>query len=79
MLGLTFLFALGDYRVLASVTTLPFQDAVKQAKTRHRARAGRSRTTSTRPRASGTTKFDEGKALVGGTERPGHVAAVPQP
>src|ERR1700733_301297 len=31
MLGLTFLFALGDYRVLASVTTLPFQDAVKQA------------------------------------------------
>ena len=33
MLGLTFLFALGDYRVLASVTTLPFQDAVKEAET----------------------------------------------
>ncbi len=32
MLGLTFRFALGDYRVLASVSTLQFQDAVKQAK-----------------------------------------------
>ena len=33
MLGLTFLFTLGDYRVLAKVTTPQFQDAVKQAKT----------------------------------------------
>ena len=31
MLGLTFRFAVGDYRALASVSTLQFQDAVKHA------------------------------------------------
>src|SRR3984885_3121570 len=33
MLGLTFLFTLGDIRALWAVTSLPFQDAVKRAKT----------------------------------------------
>ena len=33
LLGLTFLFTLGDYRVLAKVTTPQFKEAVTQAKT----------------------------------------------
>ncbi len=66
MLGLTFLFALGDYRVLASVSTLPFQDAVKQAKTvTDRGKAIESAFNSAT--TDWTNKFEEGQALVGGT------------
>ena len=77
MLGLTFLFALGDYRVLARVTTLPFQDAVKQAKSvtkRGQAIEDDFKTA----KGEWTSKFDEGKALVGGTDDRAHVAAVPR-
>ena len=40
MLGLTFLFSLGDYRVLAAVTTPQFKSAVEQAKTVSKTRGG---------------------------------------
>src|SRR5262245_37303600 len=67
MLGLTFLFALGDYRVLASVTTYPFQEAVKQAKS-VTDRGKQIEDGFNNAKGEWTSKFNEGKALVGGTE-----------
>src|SRR5262249_23868948 len=67
MLGLTFLFTLGDFRVLASGTTLPFQDAVKQAESTTQ-RGKQIEDDFNKAKGEWTGKFDEGKALVGGTE-----------
>ncbi len=67
MLGLTFLFTLGDYRVLASVTTLPFQDAVKQADTTT-TRGKSIEDAFGKAKSDWSAKHEEGKTLVSGTE-----------
>jgi type IV pilus assembly protein PilM len=66
MLGLTFLFTAGDYRVLASVTTTPFQEAVKQANTVTE-RGRRIETDFNKAKDEWKSKFSEGMALTGGT------------
>jgi type IV pilus assembly protein PilM len=66
MLGLTFRFALGDYRVLASVSTLQFQDAVKEAKS-VTARGQSIETTFKKAKDEWSEKFADGEALVGGS------------
>src|SRR5262245_40117392 len=63
MLGLTFLFTLGDYRVLATVTTLPFQNAVKQAKGVSQ-RGASIQTAFDSAKSAWQAKFEEGKALI---------------
>ncbi|MHB1558894.1 MAG: type IV pilus assembly protein PilM [Isosphaeraceae bacterium] len=74
MLGLTFRFALGDYRALAKVSTLQFKDAVTYAKSITDKGKGIESKFS---KATGdwTAKFEEGKALVSGT---GEKAMWPQ-
>ncbi len=67
MLGLTFLFTLGDYRVLASVSTLPFKEAVKQANS-VKDRGSKIEADFKTAVSDWTTKNDEGKQLVSGTE-----------
>jgi type IV pilus assembly protein PilM len=63
MLGLTFLFTLGDYRVLATVTTIPFQDAVKRAKTVSK-RGGDIQTAFDTAAKAWKDKNEEGNALI---------------
>ena len=64
MLGLASLFMLGDYRLLAKVSTPQFKTAVEAGRERHQAGRPRSSPPSRRPRPSGRRKFDEGKALI---------------
>ncbi len=66
MLGLTFRFALGDYRVLASVSTLQFQDAVKEAKN-VTARGQQIEDGFKKATGEWNEKFADGEALVGGS------------
>ena len=63
MLGLTFLFALGDIRVLWAVTSIPFQEAVKRAKTVTDRGKG-IQTAFDKAKGDWTSKFEEGKALI---------------
>ena len=63
MLGLTLLFTLGDYRVLAKVTTMPFQEAVKRATTVTK-RGADIEAGFTAAKSDWTKKNEEGKALI---------------
>jgi len=63
MLGLTFLFALGDFRVLAFVSTTQFKDAVTQADTVSK-RGADLKTAFENAKRDWDTKFGEGKALI---------------
>ena len=63
MLGLTFLFALGDIRVLWAVTSMPFQEAVKRAKTVTDRGKG-IQTAFDKAKGDWTSKYEEGKALI---------------
>jgi type IV pilus assembly protein PilM len=63
LLGLTFLFTLGDYRVLASVTKPAFQNAVTQAKNVSK-RGAEIQSAFDGAKAAWTGKFEEGKALI---------------
>jgi type IV pilus assembly protein PilM len=63
MLGLTFLFTLGDYRVLAKVTTLPFQEAVKRATTVTK-RGADIQSAFDAAKKEWMNKNEEGKALI---------------
>ena len=64
MLGLTFLFALGDYRVLAKVTTIavPGRRRSRPSRVTKRGQADRGRLRHGQGR-TGQAKYDEGKAL----------------
>ncbi len=66
MLGLTFRFALGDYRVLASVSTLQFQDAVKHANS-VTDKGKKIEADFSKAMGAWNEKYEDGKALVGGT------------
>jgi type IV pilus assembly protein PilM len=63
MLGLTLLFSLGDYRVLAKVITTPFKTAVEQAKGVSK-RGADLKTAFEKAKGEWQGKFDEGKALI---------------
>ncbi|HZW30381.1 MAG TPA: type IV pilus assembly protein PilM [Isosphaeraceae bacterium] len=63
MLGLSFLFTLGDYRVLAKVTTAPFQDAVKRAKGVSQ-RGSSIQSAFDSAKSAWQAKFAEGEALI---------------
>ena len=63
MLGLTFLFTLGDYRVLAKVTTPQFKAAVDQAKTVQQAGRG-LKAAFDKAKGEWEGKYAEGKALI---------------
>jgi type IV pilus assembly protein PilM len=63
LLGLTFLFALGDFRVLAHVTTLPFKTAVEQAKNVSK-RGAALQSEFDKAKGDWESKFAEGKALI---------------
>jgi type IV pilus assembly protein PilM len=63
LLGLTLLFTLGDYRVLAHVTTTPFKNAVNQAKTVSK-RGATLVSEFDKAKGDWDGKFSEGKALV---------------
>jgi type IV pilus assembly protein PilM len=63
MLGLTLLFALGDYRVLAKVTTPQFDAAVAQAKTVSQRGAG-LKTAFEKSKGEWEGEFAQGKSLI---------------
>jgi len=63
MLGLTLLFSLGDYRVLAKVITTPFKTAVEQAKGVSK-RGADLKTAFDKAKGEWEGKFEEGKALI---------------
>jgi type IV pilus assembly protein PilM len=63
MLGLTFLFTFGDFRVLAKVSTSQFADAVSQADTVSQRGAG-LKSAFEKAKGEWDTKFSEGKALI---------------
>ncbi|MFI5460282.1 MAG: type IV pilus assembly protein PilM [Isosphaerales bacterium] len=63
MLGLTFLFAAGDFRVLATVSTTQFKEAVTQADTVSK-RGADLKTAFDKAKVDWDTKFGEGKALI---------------
>ncbi len=63
MLGLTFLFTLGDFRVLAKVTTIPFKDAVNRATTVTK-RGADIQAAFDKAKADWKAKNEEGKALI---------------
>ncbi len=69
MLGLTVLFSLGDYRVLAKVITTPFKTAVQQAKGVSK-RGADLKSGFDKAKGEWQAKFEEGNALiVGDTDR----------
>jgi type IV pilus assembly protein PilM len=63
MLGLTSLFALGDYRALAKVTTPQFKSAVEQAKNVSK-RGSDLKSAFDKAKGEWEGKFNEGKALI---------------
>jgi type IV pilus assembly protein PilM len=63
MLGLTVLFSLGDYRVLAKVITTQFKQAVEQAKGVSK-RGADLKTAFDKAKGDWQGKYDEGKALI---------------
>ena len=63
MLGLTVLFSLGDYRVLAKVSTTPFKTAVDQAK-RVSSRGAGLKSAFDKAKQDWQGKYDEGTALI---------------
>ena len=63
MLGLTFLFSLGDYRVLRAVTTPQFKDAVAQAKTVS-AQGAALKSEFEKAKGDWESEYAQGKALV---------------
>src|SRR5271165_271110 len=63
MLGLTLLFTLGDFRVLAGVTTPQFQQAVTQAKNVSK-RGAEQKQAFEKAKADWEAKYGEGKALI---------------
>ncbi len=63
LLGLTLLFSLGDYRVLAKVSTAQFRSAVEQAKGVSK-RGADLKSAFTKAQGEWQGKFDEGKALI---------------
>jgi type IV pilus assembly protein PilM len=63
MLGLALLFSVGDYRVLAKVTTTPFKTAVQQAKGVSQ-RGADLKSAFDKAKGDWQGKFEEGKALI---------------
>jgi len=63
MLGLTFLFAAGDFRVLAKVSTTQFKEAVTQADSVSK-RGADLKTAFDKAKKDWDDKFTEGKALI---------------
>lgn len=63
MLGLTLLFSLGDYRVLAKVSTPQFKSAVEQAKTVSK-RGADLKSAFDKAKGDWQGKLEEGKALI---------------
>jgi len=63
MLGLTFLFALGDYRVLAKVTSGPFTEAVTQADAVSN-RGADLKSAFEKAKGEWDTEFEVGKGLI---------------
>jgi type IV pilus assembly protein PilM len=63
LLGLTLLFTLGDFRVLASVTTPQFKTAVGQAKTVSK-RGAEQQAAFKKAKDEFEAKYNEGKALI---------------
>jgi type IV pilus assembly protein PilM len=63
MLGLTLLFALGDYRVLAKVTTPQFASAVSQAKSVS-TRGAALKTAFEKSKGEWQAEYDQGKGLI---------------
>jgi type IV pilus assembly protein PilM len=63
LLGLTLLFTVGDYRVLAKVTTPRFKDAVTQAK-RVSAQGLEQKNAFEKAKTTWEAKYGEGKALI---------------
>jgi type IV pilus assembly protein PilM len=63
MLGLTFLFTLGDIRMLWAVTSLPFQAAVSKAKS-VTDRGSSIQKAFDAAKSDWTTRYEEGKALI---------------
>jgi type IV pilus assembly protein PilM len=63
LLGLTLLFTLGDFRVLASVTTPQFKSAVNQAKTVSKVGAEQKKAFDA-AKTEFEAKYNEGKALI---------------
>jgi type IV pilus assembly protein PilM len=63
MLGLTFLFTLGDIRMLWAVTSLPFQSAVSKAKS-VTDRGSSIQKAFDAAKSEWTTRYEEGKALI---------------
>src|SRR5262249_50528352 len=63
LLGLTLLFAAGDFRVLATVTTPQFKEAVSKAKTVS-ARGADLKSAFEKAKGEWDGKFEEGKALI---------------
>ncbi len=63
LLGLTLLFTLGDYRVLAKVITPQFKEAVSQAKTVSK-RGAEQKVAFEKAKADFEAKYNEGTALI---------------
>jgi type IV pilus assembly protein PilM len=63
LLGLTFLFTLGDYRALAKVTTHQFKTAVEQAKSVSK-RGAELKSQFEAAKTTWNSKYEEGKALI---------------
>ena len=76
MLGLTFLFALGDYRVLAKVTTPQFKSAVTQAKTRVSKRGAALKAAFEKSKGEWEGEYAQGKSPDHRSVRPRDVAPV---